>query len=375
MQYNFTHFELLLKALSSISLSILFKQITHHVTEMRSINPMRTSPTTTLSDGGSSTRRVSPVEGELGGKLRHFRGGLRELKAQDRSRDSRRSGQEGSISERPSRDMSRDGRSRDKSRDGRSRDKSKDGRSRDKSKDSKLRLRVREKSRDRLTIRNGSGDANSFDILREKSKVQENVIETSGKFSKQDGKVAETRKLSKQNTYIFQNGRNAKYQDKKKESEDIPPPVPQHSLSYRLRQSVDNQEYSTVLDDLTLLQQNRVIEEEEDECQYAEICDNIYSTTVRSSSSDQDSSSSSYNRRHGHNTRLGRFTSSHNWSFGTGTSSSDDNQYSFTLLRQDVGQSYGRFAGFSAGDIVPQRRFVASSNHAYRPHSPTASQC
>ncbi|KAF2355406.1 CABIT domain [Trinorchestia longiramus] len=333
-------------------------KITHHVTDTRPVYPARSSPSATLSDTASSTGLVSPAEQDGGRRLRHVRG-VRELKAQDRSRESRKSDDQNA--ERISRDKSR------------TRDKSRDERIRDKSKDSKLRLRIREKSRDRLTIRNGS-DATSFDILREKSNVQESVLEKFSKVNKSEGK--EPRKVSKQNTYIFQNVRNTKFQEKKKESEDIPPPVPEHSLSYRLRQSVDNQDYSTVLDDVSRLQRPKIIEEDEDECQYAEICDNIYSTTVISSSSDQDSSTSSYNHRVNRTGRGDRLSSSHNWSFGTGgTSSSDDNHYSFTLLRQDVGQSYTRLAGFSAGDIVPRRHFTASAKHAYRPRSPAASQC
>ncbi|KAA0202686.1 hypothetical protein HAZT_HAZT000143 [Hyalella azteca] len=325
------------KIISSIGLSTF--QITHHVTDTRPVLPLRTSTSATLSDTASSTGPFFQSDADGGPKLRHVRGGVRELKAQDRSRESRRSNDDNKKLDRIPRDKSRDERSRDKSRD------------------SRIRLRIREKSRDRLTIRNG-GDATTFDILREKSSVQEAVPDKLGKSGKGDGR--EPRKLSKQNTYIFQNGRNAKYQEQQKHDDDIPPPVPEHSLSYRLRQSVDSQDYSTVLDDLSRLRLKK--DEEDEECLYAEICDNIYSTTVVSSSSDQDSRSSSFNRPSNR-------TPGHNWSFGTG--SSDDNHYSFTLLRQDVGRSYFGFTsrdGTSNGDgSVTSREGVSSNRDGVTP--------
>lgn len=335
------------------------------MTERRAL-PYCSSPSATLSDTASSTGVISPPSGRDDSKrgLRHTRG-LRELKARDRSRESRRETKTGG-------DSQKQDRSRDKSRSDKARDKSKDGRSRDKSKDSKLRIRIREKSRDRLTIK--APDTTSFDILREKSKFRpESVILKDEKLDKFNGKASENRKISKQNTYIFQNGRSTKYQDKKNDINLSPPPVPEHSLNYHLRQSIDSQDYSIAVDDIRARRRRSSLEEE-DECQYAEICDNIYSTTVLSSSSDQDSMSSSYNRMNNRGTRRQRFTSNQNWSFGTGTSSSDDNQYSFTLLRQDVGQSYKNMAGFSAGDILPKRHFLAS-RHAYSPRSPASSQC
>ena len=324
-------------------------QITHHVTERRPLFGPTRLHNSSFSDSASST---GLLPAECDNRTRHTRG-LRELKARDRSRESRRCDKDNRID-----------RSKDKIKTAKGRDKSRDGRLRDKSKESKLRLRIREKSKDRLVV----NDTSSFDILREKSSNQDSIdIKKEKSCDKSDN-----RKLSKQNTYIFQNCR--KFQEK---NQDLPPPVPEHSLSYRLKQSIDSQDYSTVLDDI---RSPRVLPETpEEECQYAEICDTFYSTTVISSSSEQDSRNSSFNhRRFGRPSRRDGFISSstnQNWSFGTGTSSSsEDNHYSFTLLRQDLGHSFIR-GGFSAGDILPKKQFVASSRHAYRPRSPSSSQC
>ena len=342
-------------------------QVTHHVTERRTslLPPLRTS---SLSDTTSSTGLLTDSEGSA---VRSRR---------DRSREtpwnsSRVSGP-------------RLFSSRDKSRDGRYRDKSKDGRYRDKSKESKLRLKVRERSKER----------SSFDATKSSSLVVRGFIETknSTKNNVEKGKSTgdNFRKVSKQNTYIFQNGRNYKYSkqvnsdtNNKEDLDTTSPPVPQHSLSYRLQQSLDNQDYSLVLDDIRetykargIISKEQLVKEDEEESQYAEICETILPSNS-SAPTDPDlmqSTSSSSNSRHSErNSRKDKFLSS-NWSFGSGLSiGSEDSshQHSFTLLRQDVSQLSFLRGGFSAGDIRPMRNFLIPFKNSFRPMSPASSQC
>ena len=281
------------------------------------------------------------------------------------------------------------------------RETSNESRGRAKSKDSKLRLRIREKSKDRLSSVKVSGDATSFDILRQhitSSSSSTPQIITSNVDKIEKSKHSEIRKLSKQNTYIFQNERNAKYQDKNK---DPPPPVPEHSLSYRLKRSMEGQDYSLVLDAVRQPHTIQEQTEDEDDSIYAEICDNYYSSNnvVQSTSSEQELHSSSFvnacrisaperfisstdqnwsfssltnnsrsstgnTRSSSENTRsstdISRSSSDNirnrssdrsNGTYGTSiSSSSDDHHYSFTLLRQEVGNgSFMKTSGFSAG--------------------------
>lgn len=72
-------------------------------------------------------------------------------------------------------------------------------------------------------------------------------------------KNGDHRKISKQNTYVLQNGKSPKHV-KKTESES----------SFPSTRSVENMDYSRVIDDISPIPEN----EEENESHYAEICDN-----------------------------------------------------------------------------------------------------
>lgn len=77
--------------------------------------------------------------------------------------------------------------------------------------------------------------------------------------SLENKKNADHRKISKQNTYVLQNGKSPKHV-KKTESES----------SFQSTRSVENMDYSRVIDDISPIPEN----EEESESHYAEICDN-----------------------------------------------------------------------------------------------------
>ena len=79
------------------------------------------------------------------------------------------------------------------------------------------------------------------------------------KDSGREHKKSDLRKISKQNTYVLQNGKTAKQTEKKPESE---------SSSFISIRSMDNMDYSRVVDDISPISERR----EEVEDHYAEIC-------------------------------------------------------------------------------------------------------
>lgn len=135
-------------------------------------------------------------------------------------------------------------------RKGRERDLSREGRppptSKDKSRDFKFKdFRRRENSveKTKFTYHDNSNGYNSYPL----------------KDSGREHKKADLRKISKQNTYVLQNGKTAKQPEKKPESE---------SGSFISFRSIENMDYSRVVDDISPISERR----EEGEDHYAEIC-------------------------------------------------------------------------------------------------------
>ena len=135
-------------------------------------------------------------------------------------------------------------------RKGRERDLSRERRppttSKDKSRDFKFKdFRRRENSveKTKFTYHDNSNGYNSYPL----------------KDSGREHKKSDLRKISKQNTYVLQNGKTAKQTEKKPESE---------SSSFISIRSMDNMDYSRVVDDISPISERR----EEVEDHYAEIC-------------------------------------------------------------------------------------------------------
>lgn len=135
-------------------------------------------------------------------------------------------------------------------RKGRERDHSREGRppptNKDKGRDFKFKdFRRRENSveKTKFTYHDNSSGYNSYPL----------------KDSGREHKKADLRKISKQNTYVLQNGKPAKQTEKKPESE---------SSSFISLRSMDNMDYSRVVDDISPISERG----EEGEDHYAEIC-------------------------------------------------------------------------------------------------------
>lgn len=185
----------------------------------------------------------------------------------------------------------------------------KKGRSRDKSRD-RLGLKIHERSRDK----------SKDHILRDASrdKLLDKPRNKLGEKGPQD-----QRKLSKQNTYIFQKDRNVKVPDKKQEADAIS----------RLNKSIENQDYSRVIDDISPVQEDA--EEDEEEEHYAEICEYIISKKASRGKTERkncDKQRRFYDKENGHH--------------GSGSSFEDENNLSFTLLKKDIGGYYVKIPGF-----------------------------
>lgn len=105
--------------------------------------------------------------------------------------------------------------------------------------------------------RENSVEKTKFTYHDRSSSLNNYPIKDSGLENK---KNADIRKISKQNTYVLQNGKNSKQVEKKTESE---------SSSFLSTASVENMDYSRVVDDISPIPEK----EEEGESHYAEICD------------------------------------------------------------------------------------------------------
>lgn len=141
------------------------------------------------------------------------------------------------------------GRDRDNSRESRSSQTNKE-KTRDKSREHRFRdFRIRENSveKTKFTYHDRSNSYNGYPV---KDPSLENK------------KNSDHRKVSKQNTYVLQNGKSSKHIEKKAESES----------SFVTTRSIENMDYSRVIDDISPIPEN---EEEEEECEnhYSEICD------------------------------------------------------------------------------------------------------
>ncbi|XP_042879045.1 uncharacterized protein LOC122257675 [Penaeus japonicus] len=179
----------------------------------------------------------------------------------------------------------------------------------------KRKNRGREKSRDRLAVRTGerTRDKSRDNILRSRSK--EKLLDHSP--SKINCKGQDQRKLSKQNTYIFQNGRSPRTQQKKQEADAV----------RRLNRSIENLDYSRVADDISPVHEE---EEEDEEAHYTEICEHILSRKSPLK-----------------NERPGRQRSADKENGTRRTTGHDgENSLSFTLLKKDIGGYYVKIPGF-----------------------------
>ncbi|KAK3853941.1 hypothetical protein Pcinc_039543 [Petrolisthes cinctipes] len=134
----------------------------------------------------------------------------------------------------------------------RERDHSREGRLPPTNKDKSRELRFRDFRR-----RENSVEKTKFTYHDRSSSLNNYPIKDSGLENK---KNADIRKISKQNTYVLQNGKNSKQVEKKVESE---------SSSFLSTASVENMDYSRVVDDISPIPEK----EEEGESHYAEICD------------------------------------------------------------------------------------------------------
>ncbi|KAG7162270.1 uncharacterized protein LOC121874050 [Homarus americanus] len=224
----------------------------------------------------------------------------------------------------------------------RGRDKSRDrlaglrigDRSREKSKENILRNR----SRDRLLVDRNKDwflDRNKEKHLdKTKDKLEDNGKDrlqgkSSNKLSEKGQQ--DQRKLSKQNTYIFQNGRSTKVQEKKQEADAIS----------RLNKSIENLDYSRVVDDISPVQ-----EDEDGEEHYAEICEYFMNKNGVSSKKDN-------NKREKRKSTGDRDHNVHD-----PQCSDHDNNLSFTLLKKDIGGYYVKIPGFE----VPRADFEPGTN-------------
>ncbi|XP_071532597.1 uncharacterized protein [Panulirus ornatus] len=219
-------------------------------------------------------------------------------------------------------------RGRNKSRDrlvglrvgDRTRDKSKENRLRDRSKDNlweRSKENLQDKGKDKQPYENK-------DKLQDKSKDK-----LEGKSSSKLGeKSQDQRKLSKQNTYIFQNGRSTKIQGRKQEADAV----------RRLNKSIENLNYSRVVDDISPVRE----EEEDGDEHYAEICEYMFGKRGESNKDNnkrekRKSASDTENGIHYHQTN------------------DDENNLCFTLLKKDIGGYYVKIPGFEVpkGDFDP----------------------
>lgn len=179
-------------------------------------------------------------------------------------------------------------------------------RGRDKSKENFLRDRSKEKLRDR-------------DKLKERPKDKHQEREKFDRPNKLSEKGQDTRKLSKQNTYIFQKGRPCKMRDRRQEADAV----------NRLNKSIENLDYSRVADDISPLPEN--VEEED---HYAEICDYIIGGKGGSGTREN-------NKREKRKSTGDRESSGHGRQLR-----GDDANLTFTLLKKDIGGYYVKIPGF-----------------------------
>ncbi|XP_069195356.1 uncharacterized protein [Procambarus clarkii] len=207
----------------------------------------------------------------------------------------------------------------------------------DKTRDNSKENLLRASSRDRLTERSRSRLQDKCkQLVREKDKQQDKTTDKLQEKcpSKVNGKTHDQRKLSKQNTYIFQNLRSSKAQEKRQEADAV----------RRLNKSIENLDYSRVVDDISPLQgggdDDDEEEEEEEEQHYAEICDIINKSGVTGM---QDG-----NKREKRKSIGDREHSIHDLQ-----PSDADNNLCFTLLKKDIGGYYVSIPGFE----VPKEDF------------------
>ncbi|XP_069981992.1 GRB2-associated and regulator of MAPK protein 2 [Penaeus vannamei] len=180
----------------------------------------------------------------------------------------------------------------------------------------KRKNRGREKSRDRLAVRLGerARDKSRDNILRSRSK--ETLLDHSP--SKINCKGQDQRKLSKQNTYIFQNGRSPRTQQKKQEADAV----------RRLNRSIENLDYSRVADDISPVHEAE--EGEDEEAHYTEICEYILNRKSPLKN-ERPGRQRSADKENGTRRAAGR---------------APENNLSFTLLKKDIGGYYVKIPGF-----------------------------
>lgn len=201
-------------------------------------------------------------------------------------------------------------------------------RGRARSRDRLAGLRVNEKTKENI-LRDRSKDKpqgrdKAKQQVKEKDKLQ-------GKPSRKlYEKGQDQRKLSKQNTYIFQNGRPTKVQEKRQEEDAVT----------RLNKSIENLDYSRVVDDISPVHEDD---------HYTEICENFLNKN--GGPSKLESNNKCEKRKSAGDRELG----SHDLHQ---TTNDDDNNLSFTLLKKDIGRYYIKIPGFE----VPKGDFDTSTN-------------
>lgn len=235
-------------------------------------------------------------------------------------------------------------RGREKSRDrlagfilgDRIRDKPKENHPRDRSIEKLLR---HSRSKEKLFDRHRDRQHDPDEKLQGKSTNNSN-----NNSSKMDEKGNDQRKLSKQNTYIFQNGRSTKVKERRQEADAVK----------RLNRSIENLDYSRVVDDISPL---REAEEGEDN-HYAEICDYINDKKDTEGGGGFRGSSSNHAREKRKSTgdrEMNGFHDPHHL----------DNNLSFTLLKKDIGGYYVKIPGFDLPKIDLDHNGHSEHNRSY----------
>ncbi|KAK3853245.1 hypothetical protein Pcinc_040199 [Petrolisthes cinctipes] len=209
----------------------------------------------------------------------------------------------------------------------------------------------RDRSIEKLLLRHSRSKEKLFD--RYKDRQHEEKLQGKSANNKMDEKGNDQRKLSKQNTYIFQNGRSTKVKERRQEADAVK----------RLNRSIENLDYSRVVDDISPL---REAEEGEDN-HYAEICDYINDKKkkkeeevvvegLRVISHAREKRKSTGDRENG-------LHDSH--PFSGEDNHHNDNNLSFTLLKKDIGGYYVKIPGFDLPKIDLEQNGNSDHNRSY----------
>ncbi|KAK8727871.1 hypothetical protein OTU49_009492 [Cherax quadricarinatus] len=176
----------------------------------------------------------------------------------------------------------------------------------------RIKVRLRDKSKDKQQerIKVKLHGIHEVKLDRSADKPQDR---SANKVNKED---QDQRKVSKQNTYIFQNGRSTKVQEKQQEADAVS----------RLDKSLESLDYSRVVDDISPVRGG-----EDEEQHYAEICEHISKKSGVSGKKDV------------HKCEKRKSIGDRD-SFAHDPQSSDN--LCFTLLKKDIGGYYVKIPGF-----------------------------